>query len=101
MSAGRPARASLAAILAAAALAAGGTSAPASAISLLPVADTLTTAHDRVATVPAPGVLANDIGIGGGTQADHDTPPPNGTDDNEPDGAYRNTPDPPYHGTER
>jgi hypothetical protein len=74
---------------------------PASALSLLPVADTLTMVHDRVAVVPAPGVLGNDVGLGGGAKAVLDTPPSHGTVNLASDGGYTYTPSAGYVGTDR
>jgi hypothetical protein len=73
----------------------------ASAISLLPVADTLTMIHDRTAVVPAPGVLGNDVGLGDGATAVLDTPPSHGTVDLAPNGGYTYTPVAGYVGTDR
>jgi hypothetical protein len=73
----------------------------ASAISLLPVADTLSMIHDRTAVVPAPGVLGNDVGLGGGATAVLDTPPSHGTVDLAPNGGYTYIPAAGYVGTDR
>ena len=43
--------------------------APVVALTITPAPDTLTMSHDRVAVVPAPGVLGNDVGIVGNTHA--------------------------------
>ena len=64
---------------------------PATALSIVPVADSFTVRHDRTTVVPAPGVLGNDLNpeavrlsaarlreLGEGTQPDdprHETPP--------------------------
>jgi len=39
------------------------------ALGLLPLPDTLTMVHDRVAVVPAPGVLGNDLNLLGNSTA--------------------------------
>jgi hypothetical protein len=72
-------------------------------IDLLPpigVADTLTMVHDRVAVVPPPGVLGNDLDLDGGARAVLDSPPTNGTVALRSDGGYTYTPNAGYVGTD-
>lgn len=71
------------------------------ALGIAPVPDTLTIVHDRTAVVPPPGVLANDVGLGGGTTATLVTPPTHGTVSLKSDGGYTYDPDPGYVGTDR
>jgi Bacterial Ig domain len=73
-------------------------------IDLLPpvgVADTLTMVHDRVAVVPAPGVLGNDLDLDGGATAVLDAPPSHGTLTLRADGGYTYKPDAGYVGVDR
>lgn len=73
-------------------------------IDLLPpvgVPDTLTMIHDRVAVVPPPGVLGNDLDLDGGATAVLDAPPTHGTLTLRSDGGYTYTPDAGYVGTDR
>lgn len=83
------------------ALAPTGWSPRAVALSLLPVPDTLTMRHDRTATVPPPGVLGNDVGLGGGATAVLDAPPSHGEVDLRPDGGYTYEPDAGYVGLDK
>ncbi len=72
-------------------------------IDLLPpvgVADTLTMVHDRVAVVPPPGVLGNDLDLDGGATAVLDSPPTHGTVNLRSDGGYTYTPHAGYVGTD-
>ena len=78
------------------ALAAG----PAVALTLLPTPDTHTMSHDRVAVVPAPGVLGNDVGIGGNTHAILDSGPSHGVVVLAQNGGYTYTPAASYVGTD-
>lgn len=76
---------------------------PATAIDLLPpvgVADTLTMVHDRVAVVPPPGVLGNDLDLDGGATAVLDSNPTHGTVTLRSDGGYTYTPHAGYVGTD-
>jgi hypothetical protein len=72
----------------------------ANAISLLPVNDAYSVAHDRRLDVPAPGVLANDIGLLGGESAVLDSSPDHGELDLNSDGSFTYDPDPGYVGTD-
>lgn len=72
-------------------------------IDLLPpigVPDTLTMVHDRVAVVPPPGVLGNDLDLDGGATAVLDSPPTHGTVTLRSDGGYTYKPDAGYVGTD-
>jgi Big-like domain-containing protein len=72
-------------------------------IDLLPpvgVADTLTMVHDRVAVVPPPGVLGNDLDLDGGATAVLDSSPTHGTVSLRSDGGYTYTPNAGYVGTD-
>lgn len=89
----------LSAISVAAAMAPAWWTTRAVALTLVPVADTLTMKHDRTAIVPPPGVLGNDIGLGNGAKAILDNPrPTHGTVTLRPDGGYTYVPDPGYVG---
>ena len=71
--------------------------------ALLPpiaVNDTMTVKHDRTKNVAAPGVLGNDIQIGGGYTAVLTTDVANGTLDLNADGSYTYTPDGGYVGSD-
>lgn len=72
------------------------------ALSLLPIAvpDTLAMKHDRTATVPAPGVLANDVDLIGGSKAVLDDGPDHGTLSLNGDGGYTYRPNAGYVGTD-
>ena len=72
------------------------------ALSVLPVAvpDTHTMKHDRTATVPAPGVLKNDIDLLGSTTAILTANPTHGTVNLRADGGYTYVPDAKYVGTD-
>jgi hypothetical protein len=70
------------------------------AISIAPIADTYTVSHDRTLDVAAPGVLANDIGLLGGSTAILDSGPSHGSLDLDPDGGFRYVPDAGYVGTD-
>jgi Big-like domain-containing protein len=68
---------------------------PARALDLLPpvaIADTLTTTHSRTRVVPAPGVLANDLDLDGGTVAVLVSGTSHGTVTLRSDGGYTYTP---------
>ena len=72
-------------------------------IDLLPpigVPDTLTMVHDRVAVVPPPGVLGNDLDLDGGATAVLDSPPTHGTVTLRSDGGYTYKPNAGYVGTD-
>ena len=72
-------------------------------ISILPpvgVPDTLTMTHDRVAVVPPPGVLGNDLDLDGGATAVLDSQPSHGTVSLQSNGGYTYTPDSGYVGTD-
>lgn len=102
--AGRGARWLLATVFAAAApLTAAGLAGqavpPVQAIGLLPVPDTLTMSHDRTATVPAPGVLANDLNLLGAT-AILTGSPSDGDVVLASNGGYTYTPDPGFVGVD-
>jgi Bacterial Ig domain len=74
------------------------------AIDLLPpigIPDTLTMRHDRVAVVPPPGVLGNDLDLDGGATAVLDAPPTHGTVQLRLDGGYTYTPHAGYVGTDQ
>ncbi|HET9519604.1 MAG TPA: Ig-like domain-containing protein [Candidatus Limnocylindrales bacterium] len=77
-----------------------GPVAPVGAVSIAPVADTYTVNHDRTLDVPAPGVLANDLGLLGGSTAILDSGPSHGSLDLDPDGGFRYEPDPGYVGSD-
>jgi len=84
----------------AAALASAGPGArPAAALSLLAVPDTRTIVHDHTTTVPAPGVLQNDV-IVLGSVAILNSQPANGTVALSSNGAYTYDPDPGFTGTD-
>src|SRR6478609_355513 len=70
------------------------------AVAVTPAPDTLTMSHDRVAVVPAPGVLGNDVGIGGNTHAILDSGPTHGTVVLAQNGGYTYTPNAAYVGTD-
>jgi len=73
------------------------------ALDLLPpvgVADTLTMVHDRVAVIPPPGVLRNDLDLDGGATAVLDSAPSHGTVKLRSDGGYTYTPNAGYVGTD-
>ena len=69
---------------------------------LLPIAvpDTHSMKHDRVATIPAPGVLANDLDLLGGATAILTANPTHGTVDLRSNGGYTYVPDAGYVGTD-
>lgn len=72
-------------------------------IDILPpigVADTLTMVHDRVAVVPPPGVLGNDLDLDGGATAVLDSSPTHGTVTLRSDGGYTYKPNAGYVGTD-
>ena len=71
-------------------------------MSLLPVAvaDTHSMKHDRTATVPAPGVLKNDIDLLGSTTAILTANPTHGTVNLRSDGGYTYVPNAKYVGTD-
>jgi hypothetical protein len=73
-------------------------------IEILPpigVPDTLTMVHDRVALVPPPGVLGNDLDLDGGATAVLDSSPTHGTVNLRSDGGYTYTPHAGYVGTDQ
>jgi hypothetical protein len=72
---------------------------PAVALGLVANPDSLTTPHDRTATVPAPGVLANDIIILS-TRAVLDSGTSNGTVNLAANGGYTYVPDAGFVGTD-
>jgi VCBS repeat-containing protein len=91
-----------AAVVVVAALVAGiGGAAPraAGAVSLLALPDTLSIRHDRTTSVPAPGVLANDVTVLG-TTAVLDSQPSHGSVTLASNGGYTYDPDPLYVGTD-
>ena len=73
------------------------------ALSILPIAnpDTLSTPHDRLATVPAPGVLGNDLDLLGSTTAVLMSGTAHGTVVLAPDGSYTYGPDAGFVGTDQ
>ena len=72
---------------------------PTRAITLLANADTATVRHDHTLTVPPAGVLANDVGLLGGTVVLVSTVS-HGTLDLNADGSYTYTPDSGYVGAD-
>ena len=96
-----PRAVALGAVLVATAVGGAWRPVPVQAAALVPVADTLTVVHDRLATVPAPGVLGNDVGIGAGTTAILDTPPTHGIVNLAPNGGYTYRPTAGFVGTDR
>ncbi|HEX2469834.1 MAG TPA: Ig-like domain-containing protein [Candidatus Limnocylindrales bacterium] len=72
------------------------------AAGLLPiaVADSYNVAHDQTRTVTAPGVLANDLQLGGGFTAQLVNNVAHGSLDLDPDGGFRYDPDSGYAGTD-
>jgi hypothetical protein len=77
-----------------------GSVSPVAAISIAPIADTYTVGHDRTLDVAAPGVLANDVGLLGGSTAILDSGPSHGSLDLDSDGGFRYVPDAGYVGTD-
>ena len=73
---------------------------PAVALGLIANPDTLTTRHDRLATVAAPGVLANDVTILSAT-AILDSGTTHGTLNLAADGGYTYSPDAGFVGTDQ
>lgn len=76
---------------------------PVAVFGLLPpvaVNDSTTAVHGQQRTVAAPGVLANDLQIGGGYTAVHVDGPSNGTLALDANGGYRYTSDPDFTGTD-
>jgi Big-like domain-containing protein len=65
------------------------------------VADTLTVVHDRVAVVPPPGVLGNDLDLDGGAKAVLDSQPSHGSVQLRSDGGYTYSPNNAYVGTDQ
>ena len=59
----------IAALIIAAVTSVGGSSRTSAGLVAVGVADSMSMHHDRVATVAAPGVLANDLNLLGGTTA--------------------------------
>jgi hypothetical protein len=77
---------------------------PALALDLLPpvaIADTLRTTHSRTRIVPAPGVLANDLDLDGGTVALLVSGTAHGTVTLRTDGGYTYTPTGGYVGSDQ
>ena len=68
-------------------------------LSLLPQPDSYSMAHDSTLVVPAPGVLGNDLGLGGQT-ALLVSGPSNGALSLRSDGGFTYTPDATYVGTD-
>ncbi|MFL5749452.1 MAG: Ig-like domain-containing protein [Chloroflexota bacterium] len=89
--------ASAIAFIAALVAAGPGTAPPAVAVSLLAAPDTLTIVHDRTTTVPAPGVLKNDVTVLG-TSAVLDSQPSHGSVLLSANGGYKYDPDPGFVG---
>jgi hypothetical protein len=75
---------------------------PVQALSLLPIAvpDTYSMKHDRPTTVPAPGVLKNDLDLLGSTTAILTANPTHGTVNLRSDGGFTYEPDDGYLGTD-
>jgi hypothetical protein len=90
--------------LAAAAFAAAGLAgaAPVSglAVTLVPTPDVYAVIHDHKLVVPDPGVLGNDIGLGGGSRAVLDSGPSHGSLDLQNGGGFTYQPDGGYVGTD-
>ena len=72
----------------------------AEALSIVPMPDNYTVRHDRRLTVPAPGVLGNDLNLLGGTSAILTSGPSHGTLDLHGDGGFIYDPDAGYVGTD-
>jgi hypothetical protein len=75
---------------------------PSAAAALAAIAnpDTLSTSHDRIAFVPAPGVLKNDANLLGSTTAILVSGTTHGSVGLDADGGYTYDPDPAYVGTD-
>ena len=89
----------VAAAFAAALASAGPGARPAAALSLLAVPDTRTIVHDHTTTVPAPGVLQNDVTVLGSV-AILNSQPAHGSVVLSSNGAYTYDPDPGFTGTD-
>jgi hypothetical protein len=91
-------------MVAAAAFAVAGLAgvAPASglALSLLPAPDFYAVVHDHKLVVPDPGVLGNDVGLGGGSRAVLDSGPSHGSLNLQNGGGFTYKPDTGYIGTD-
>ncbi|MDQ2966122.1 MAG: Ig-like domain-containing protein, partial [Chloroflexota bacterium] len=74
---------------------------PIDLLSPVGVPDTLTMVHDRVAVVPPPGVLGNDLDLDGGARAVLDSVPTHGTVSLRSDGSYTYAPNAGYVGTDQ
>ena len=70
------------------------------ALAVVGVNDSLSTKHDRTRTVAAPGVLANDLNLLGGTTVSLVQDVTHGTLTLRSDGGYTYTPDPGYVGSD-